>query len=186
MKKIFAFVAAAMCCTMMMGASSSVTYTCHLKVVINGNPTEQEEVPVLVTNDNGKYSMYLNNFVLWTDGFPMPVGNITITDVEGVVAHGYTTIKYKGDIDITAGDSSVSSSWVGPLLSPVPVDIVTRFTDTAAEANIFIDLASMNQKIDVSAFGVAPASEGVKGDVNNDGEVNISDVNTIIDIILSD
>lgn len=59
-------------------ALSATTYTCHLKVVINGDPTEQEEVPVLVTNDNGSYSMFLNNFVLWMDGFPMPVGNITI------------------------------------------------------------------------------------------------------------
>lgn len=181
MKKLFAF-ATAVCCAL---ALSATTYTCHLKVVINGEPTEQEEVPVIVTNDNGAYSMYLNNFVLWMEDFPMPVGNITITNVTGVVEHGYTTIHYKGDIDITEGDDPQFSSWIGPLLSPVPVDIVTRFTDTAADANIYINLASMNQEINVSAFGVAPAEPGIEGDVNGDGEVTIGDVNKVIDIILS-
>ena len=182
MIKLFAFAAAA-CCAM---ALSATTYTCHLKVVINGDPTEQEEVPVLVTNDNGSYSMYLNNFVLWMDGFPMPVGNITITNVEGVVEHGYTTIHYSGDIDITAGDDPQFSSWVGPLLSPVPVDIVTRFTETAAHASIYINLASMGQEINVSAFGVAPAPQPLEGDVNHDGEVTVADVGAVIDIILSE
>ena len=182
MKKFFAFAAAA-CCAM---ALSATTYTCHLKVEINGQATEQEEVPVLVTNDNGSYSMYLNNFVLWMEGFPMPVGNITITNVQGVVEHGYTTIHYKGDINITAGDDPQFDTWAGPLLSPVPVEIVTRFTETAAHASIYINLANMGQEINVSAFGVAPAPAVLEGDVNHDGEISVADVNRVIDLILAD
>jgi hypothetical protein len=37
----------------------------------------------------------------------------------------------------------------------------------------------------VSIFGIAPAQEGLEGDVNKDKEVNVADVNRVIDIILS-
>ena len=46
-------------------------------------------------------------------------------------------------------------------------------------ANIDIEMPGM--LIGVSIFGVAPM---LKGDVNNDNSVNISDINAIIDIIL--
>ena len=65
-------------------AINATNYTCHIKVTINGESTEQEEVPVVVTQNNGVYNLSLNNFVLWVGDFPMPVGNIAVSDVEGV------------------------------------------------------------------------------------------------------
>lgn len=183
MKKFFAFAAAA-CCAMVLSAT---TYNCHLKVVINGEATEQEEVPVVVTADNGAYSLSLKNFVLWMGDFPMPVGNIEVTGVEGVDEYGYTTIKFADKIQITAGDDPRYETWAGPLLGDVPLDMTARFTDTAASADIDIDLQSMmGQMISVSIFGVAPAKAALEGDVNADGEVNISDINKVVDIILGD
>ncbi len=38
--------------------------------------------------------------------------------------------------------------------------------------------------IAVNVFGIAPATEGLEGDVNKDNEVSIADVNSVIDIIL--
>ena len=50
---------------------------------------------------------------------------------------------------------------------------------TNDETRATIDLANM----DYMCFGEVEAS--LKGDVNNDGEVNIADINAVIDIILT-
>ena len=94
---------------------------------------------------------------------------------------GYTTITIQGPITITAGDDPTvsQSEWLGPMLGEVPVDLTARFTDTAMSADIDIQMPGM--AIGVSIFGVAPM---LKGDVNNDNVVNISDINTIVGIIL--
>ena len=174
---------AAICCFM---AMSATTYTCHVKVTINGESTEQDEVPVLITENNGLYSLNLNNFVLWMGDYPMPVGNIAISGVPGVDAHGYTTAKFTDSITISEGDDPQYDTWAGPLLGNVPIDAIARFTDTALSATIGIDMMSMlGQIINVELFGVAPATSGLEGDVNHDGEVNVADVNSVIDIILS-
>lgn len=68
------------------------------------------------------------------------------------------------------------------MLGEVPIDLTARFIGAALDADIDIELAVLGQTIGVSLFGVAPTT---KGDVNEDGEVSISDVNSVIDIILS-
>ena len=182
MKKIYVFLAA-LCCTM---AISATNYTCHIKVTINGESTEQDEVPVVVTENNGTYDLNLNNFVLWMGDFPMPVGNIALSNVPGVDEHGFTTIKFKDSINITEGDDPQYDMWAGPLLGNVPIDATARFTDAALSATIDIDMMSMiGQVINVEVFGIAPAGSALEGDVNKDGEVTVSDVNSVIDIILS-
>ena len=181
MKKFLAILAIS-CCAM---AMSATTYNCHIKVTINGEVTEQDEVPVVITENNGTYNLNLNNFVLWMGDFPMPVGNIAISGVPGVDAHGYTTAKFTDSITISEGDDPQYDTWAGPLLGNVPIDAIARFTDTALSATIGIDMMSMlGQIINVELFGVAPAPATREGDVNKDGEVNISDVNAVISIIL--
>ena len=180
MKKIIAMLAA-VCCSMALSATS---YMCHLKVVINDVATEQDQVQVDVTQQNGTYSLNLKNFCLVADGVTMPVGNISVSGVEGVNEFGYTTITFNAPINITPGDDPnySESDWIGPMLGDVPIDLTARFIGTALSANIDINMMDMlGQVINVSIFGVAPA---LKGDVNNDNEVNIADVNSVIDIIL--
>ena len=183
MKKFLVCCAAAVCAL----AMSATDYTCHIKVTINGESAEQDEVPVVVTENNGAYNLSLNNFVLWMGDFPMPVGNIAVSNVEGVDAHGFTTIKFNDDILITEGSDPQYDTWAGPLLGDVPLNLTARFTDTALSAAIDIDMMSMlGQVITVELFGVAPASSGgIEGDVNHDSEVNVADVNSVIDIILN-
>jgi hypothetical protein len=183
MKKYFALLFAALCCTM---AMSATTYNCHLKVTINGEATEQDQVQVEITEaEDGTYNLSLKNFVLWMGDFPMPVGNIAVTGVAGTDEYGYTTIKFNDKLNITEGDDPNFDTWAGPLLGDVPVVLTARFTDTAANADIDIDMKQMmGQVIAVSIFGVAPAPEALEGDVNHDGEVNVSDVNRVISIIL--
>ena len=171
-----------MCCAL---ALTATTYTCHIKVTVNGTVSEQDEVPVVVTGNNGVYDLSLNNFCLSSEGVTMPVGNIAVSGVEGVDEYGYTTIKFNAPITITPGNDGIHTEdeWIGPMLGDVPLDLTARFTNTALDANIDIELAVMDQTIGVSLFGVSPA---IKGDVNEDGEVGISDVNAVIDIILSE
>jgi hypothetical protein len=182
MKKFLSVMAAA-CCAMALNAT---IYTCHVKVTINSTVTEQEEVQVEVNENNGAYDLDLKNFVLISEGVAMPVGNVTVKGVEGVDEHGFTKLNFNGTINITEGNDPQYDFWMGPMLGPVPTVATARFIDTAISGDLFIDLSStMNQIISVSIFGVAPASEGLEGDVNKDSEVNIADVNRVVDIILS-
>ncbi len=163
MKKFLSVMAAA-CCAMALNAT---IYTC-------------------LNENNGAYDLDLKNFVLISEGVAMPVGNVTVTGVEGVDEHGFTKLNFNGTINITEGNDPQYDFWMGPMLGPVPTVATARFIDTAISGDLFIDLSStMNQIISVSIFGVAPASEGLEGDVNKDSEVNIADVNRVVDIILS-
>ena len=177
MKKFFVFLTA-VCCAM---ALSATNYMCHLKVTVNGVVSEQDDVLVEVNKNNGAYDLSLKNFCLISDDNALPVGNIAVSGVEGVDEHGYTTITINQPINITAGDDPkyTEGEWLGPLLGEVPIDLTARFTNSAMSANIDIEMPGM--LIGVSIFGVAPM---LKGDVNNDNSVNISDINAIIDIIL--
>lgn len=181
MKKLF-LTFAALCCAVALSATS---YTCHLKVTINNESSEQDQVPVEVIKNGDKYTLTLKNFILMAEGISLPVGNIELADVEGVDEYGYTTIRFLGSVNITPGDDPNygEGEWIGPMLGEVPIDMTSRFTSTAATANIDIDMSEiLGQVISVSLFGVAPQ---LKGDVNEDNEVNISDVNSVIDIMLN-
>lgn len=167
-------------------ALNATIYTCHVKVTINGIVSEQEQVEVEVNGGNGSYDLNLKNFVLESEGASMPVGNVTVTGVQGVDEYGFTKLTYNGNIRITEGDDPQYDYWMGPMLGPVPTNAIARFTSTAICGDLYIDLSStLGQLISVSIFGIAPAQEGLEGDVNKDKEVNIADVNKVIDIILS-
>lgn len=180
MKKFLALVAAT-CCTL---ALSATTYTSHLKVTINGISAEEDQVQVDVNrNSQGTYNLSLKNFCLTVEGVTMPVGNIEVNDVAGVDEFGYTTIKFDAPINITPGNDGEHSEgdWIGPMLGEVPIQLTARFIDRALDANIDIVLAVMGQTINVSLFGIAPE---LKGDVDHNMEVNISDVNAVVNEIL--
>ena len=61
----------------------------------------------------------------------------------------------------------------------ITYDDLSHAIVTNDETSATIDLANM----DYMCFGEVEAS--LKGDVNNDGEVNIADINAVIDIILT-
>ena len=183
MKKFIAIIAAA-CCAM---GISAETYSSHVKVTINGTSTEQDNVQVVVTETDGLYNLSLKNFCLTSEGVTLPVGNIEVTGVEGVDEYGYTTLTFKAPVNITPGDDPAyqEADWIGPLLGDVPLDMTARFTDTALNAQIDIEMAMLGQAIEVSLFGVAPGNQPLDGDVNKDGEVNVADINSVINIILN-
>jgi len=181
MMKHFLMMLAVASCALALNAT---TYTGHLRVAINDEVAEQEQVEVEVTRGDNGYTLSLKNFVLTSDDVTLPVGNIVIEDVTGVDEYGYTTIKYNDKITITPGDDPnySESEWLGPMLGDVVIDMTSRFTSTAMDTSIDIDLtAILGQEIHVNLFGIAPV---IKGDVNEDTEVNVSDANAVIDLIL--
>ena len=68
-------------------------YTDQLEVIVNGESATQNATISVTKQDDGKYTLSLKNFVLQSDDQTMGIGNITLTDIEGVEKDGVTTIK---------------------------------------------------------------------------------------------
>lgn len=170
-------------------------YTDKLTVTVNGESMEQQTTIDVTKGDDGKYTLSLNNFCLESpneDGtvIRLGVGNIILPDREGTTVDGVTTITYNDALLITEGNDAGIEGWMGPLLGPVPIEMVARFNDTQLYCEIHINLMDLlGQLIDV-VFGSEPEAiaevliaptitkkEGVRntlvigvGTTSNDGE----------------
>ncbi|MBQ2165102.1 MAG: hypothetical protein II445_11415, partial [Muribaculaceae bacterium] len=70
----------------------ATNYTGTLTVTINGEPTTQDGVEIIINaNDNGNYDLKLNNFIL-TGENAMPVGNINLEDIQAVTSGNLTAL----------------------------------------------------------------------------------------------
>lgn len=148
MKKIFTLIA--LCASSVMAMATD--YTAQLEVTVNGTSTVQEATISVAKQDDGKYTLQLNNFILSMPGQTMPVGNIVLKDVEGTVAEGLTTIKSVQDILIEAGNIPGIDVWMGPMLGSVPVDMTAEIRGENLYTIINIDMAALGQTIKV-VFG---------------------------------
>lgn len=136
-------------------------YTDKLTVTVNGESMEQQTTIDVTKGDDGKYTLSLNNFCLESpneDGtvIRLGVGNIILPDREGTTVDGVTTITYNDALLITEGNDAGIEGWMGPLLGPVPIEMVARFNDTQLYCEIHINLMDLlGQLIDV-VFGSEP------------------------------
>lgn len=175
--------------TLLMAALLSLSawatnYTGELSVDVNGAGSSQATTITLEKNTDGTYNFVLKNFVLEADGEKMGVGNIELNNLKGTTAHGFTTVQYADSVTITNGDDPTITTWLGPLLGKVPVDLIAKFNDTALVVSITIDMKStLGQEIDVDFVGSAPATE--TGDLNGDGKINVEDVTELVNRILA-
>ena len=114
MKKIFTLLSMAIAFSTSM-AQTTTEQECALAVLLNGNPADPQQKVVTTIEDNGKYTLQLKDFILYSQGYPMPVGTITVEGVDAETADGITTLKTTQDITI----ASYSYSWreVGNLLA---------------------------------------------------------------------
>lgn len=136
MKKIFTLVVAAV----MALAVNAKDYTGNLSVTMSGTPLGTQETKISVTEQgDGKYTLALNNFKLDLIG---GVGNIVLTDVEGVVdntGNGKTFLATDQVIQITEGDDPSVDNWIGPNLKKVPVSVKADMTESNLYAVIKIE-----------------------------------------------
>lgn len=164
---------------------SATDFTDNLKVTVNGTSTEQKAV-VSVSSDNNVYTLSLKNFVLSLGGQQMGIGNITIADLQGEQRDGYTLLRGKQNIRITAGDDSSVGMWMGPMLGEVPVDVKAKVTDSTAYAVINITMSALQQNIQVTfGSGYQIANSGFEywhtatiSDLNGDNTTTSDEPNT--------
>lgn len=150
MKKLFT-----LCFVVMtMLPAFATDYTDQLEIIVNGHSTVQEATISVTKQDDGKYTLSLNNFMLQADEGPMGIGNIVLTDIEGVEADGKTTIKINKEIVIQEGSDPSVPFWMGPnVLGPVPINTVAELRGDKLYVVIDIDMMSSLQQIIKVVFG---------------------------------
>lgn len=179
MKKILAFFVAAACAV----SAMATNYEGELVVAINGDTTAMG-TNITVDKTDAGYDLSIKNFKLVSGESVMPVGNIELKGCEGTDAYGITTIKFNKNVTISAGDDPTveSTGWMGPLLGEVPIAMTAKLNDTVLSVNIDIDMQVLQQVIKVGFVGNAPAP--AKGDINEDGLLNVGDVSALINMLL--
>ncbi len=128
-------------------------YTDQLEVIVNGESAIQNATISVTKQDDGKYTLSLKNFVLQSDDQTMGIGNITLTDIEGVEKDGVTTIKINKSINITEGDDTSVGMWMGPMLGAVPINTVAELRGDKLYVVIDIDMMSSLGQIIKVVFG---------------------------------
>ena len=153
-------------------------YDGTLTVKINEEVVNQT-TSVKILNNNGKYTLAIYNFMLGED---TPVGDIVLRDLEATTdASGKKVINFNNTIMIPAGDDPrfAEEEWMGLMLNKlggVPVTMTATFNDTDLTCHIDIDMSDTLQQIIKVDFTTENGSEVKLGDVNGDGNVDVSDV----------
>lgn len=150
MKKIFTILA------LFLGAItvSADDFTDVLSVDINGAVTEQYATISLRDSSNGKYIFSLKNFVLKADTNSIGVGTIELQDVEGVTdANGVLTLTTNQKVAIKKGDDPQVTTWIGPMLGNVPIELIAEKRDSTLYAVINIDMKALLDQIIKVTFG---------------------------------
>lgn len=145
----------------------------NLQVTLNTTPMEPQQASIFVTDKgNGKYTLSLPNFILGTDANAMPIGTITIEDVEGTEADGVVKLSTTQTITIKEGDLEGITGWFGPHLNEIPVTLNAEMTGDKLYAEIDIPFNGMIIKV---VFG----SKGTGIDHVNASASHVTGVYTI-------
>lgn len=154
-------------------------FTDDLKVNVNGDDADPSKVSISITKqDDGKYTLSLKNFYLVSAGDGMPIGTITVKDIEGEEKDGYTSLKAENRvITIENGDDEGVETWMGPLIGEVPISLDAKMTSNKLYAVIVINANIMGAPMDIKVvFGSDPT--GINNvTTNNNGIEGIFDLN---------
>lgn len=156
---------------------SSKTFTDDIKVIVNGEESNDRATITVGTLKNGYVNFVLNNFTMNLAGQPTYIGNIAINALE-IDAEG--KFSYNGNVRIAAGTEPNNVEWGGPDLGAIPLELKgQKYTYEGQEyllVSIAIDMQeSIGQTIDV-LFGGTPVrtinlrdklSVTINGDENN-------------------
>ncbi len=148
MKKIFTLIAA-IATTLNVLATD---YTGTLTVSVNGEGGSQDAT-VSITENSGKYTLSIDNFMLGED---TPVGKIEVKDLTGTTKDGVTTLRTSQTIMMEAGSDPTipEDEWLGLMLNEmggVPILMAANFDGNNMFTSISIDMTStLGQLIDVT------------------------------------
>ena len=132
---------------------STKQYTDDLIVTINEESSDPQETTVIVeTLENGDINFVLKNFSL---GGSINVGNIVVKELMLSEGHGYKTLSFQGNIDITSGDVEgvAEDEYLGPFISPIPLLLDGKLSDDKLYVNIGIDMQAQLGQIIYVKFG---------------------------------
>lgn len=125
-------------------AAMATDYTGKLVVNINGTSTVPVNTTISVDElANGKYSLELKNFMLVAgkgEEDTMPIGTITLTDVDGTTANNSTILRTSQTITIAPGDTPGVDFWMGTMIGEVPVNVTAELKESKLYALIDIDM----------------------------------------------
>lgn len=132
------------------------TYNKYIGVTINGSIGAPLEAPIKVTYyEDNTIDFALNNFSLGDQN----VGNIVLNNLN-YAADG--TFSYTGNLYITEGDKAGVSTWLGPIISPVPLNLTGTIKDDYFYVTIGIDMTEqLGQIIDVEVGDLATATVSI-------------------------
>lgn len=165
MKKIFTVIALFACS---MAAVMAKDYTNTLTVNINGTDCPSQNAVISVDEQEaGKYTLQLKNFILdLGDDGSLPVGNITISDVEGSTEDGVTTLTAEKEAVITAGDDPNVDGWFGGTMlrsAPVTLKAEIKGDNLTATIDISLSMLGVDNTIKVTFGDTAAGITAVKG-----------------------
>ncbi len=143
-------------------------FTDNLIVTVNGEASNPMQSTIHIEKQaDGKYTLSLKNFILADEETEIPVGNVTVTDVEGVEQpDGTITLKQEQSVMLEDGDDPNVDFWMGPLIcaevGAIPVNI-SAVMDDKLNATINIDLSktSFEQSIRVLFGNIATSIKNV-------------------------
>lgn len=131
---------------------SAKDYTDTLVVTVNGTSTQQTATISVDTAANGTLNFSLKNFKLRLGTQTMGIGNIILNNLSGATCDKGTLVVQDTTVNITKGDDSSVSFWMGPSLGPIPLQLKLLVSDSKLYTLIDINMAALHQVIHVT-FG---------------------------------
>ncbi len=147
MKRLFTFLTIAIAALTV----QATDYTDKLLVVVNGKSSVQDAT-ISVTKNGNLYDLNLKNFMLVSGTVKMPVGNVELKGIAPDKLGNKIFLSAKQNITVTEGDAAISSTWMGPSLGELPVDLTAVIEDGKLRAIIDLKVTLLNQVVNVS-FG---------------------------------
>ena len=125
-------------------------YSGQLMVVVNGMASPGPANINIDRQDNDRYTLSLRNFMLTMAGTEVPVGNITLTDIEGTQEGETVTFNVDQTINIENGDLDGVAMWLGPMLGDVPITLhatLEREQRLTVDIDIYLDMLQQTVKV---------------------------------------
>lgn len=150
MKKTLLTLALALLTSLGMSAKD---YTDTLVVTVNGTASGQTATISVDKNTDGTYNFNLKNFMLKMGGQTMGIGNITLNNLQAATSSKGDVVSTHQNIAITAGDDPDVSTWMGPMLGTIPLDLKLLVNDEKLYTLIGIDMSKTLGQVITVTFG---------------------------------
>ena len=132
---------------------ASRTYTGRLSVTVNGESNDDTTATVECTaNEDGTFSLELQDFFLSAEGETTPIGNIKLNNISSaeVADRGYCMFMSTETIQITDGSDEAlqplgpGALWVGPYLGEMPATVSGKIAPSRLYMTISIYIDRKN------------------------------------------